>query len=42
MKQFFDHYAKGTEAPDWMKHGVPFLEKETATPRPTPTTEENK
>ncbi len=40
MKQFFDHYAKGTEAPDWMKNGVPFLEKETATPRPTPTEEE--
>lgn len=36
MKQFFDHYAKGTEAPDWMKNGVPFLEKETATPRPAP------
>ncbi|MFN3191768.1 MAG: prolyl oligopeptidase family serine peptidase [Aureliella sp.] len=34
MKQFFDHYAKGTEAPDWMKNGVPFLEKETASPRP--------
>ncbi len=35
MKQFFDHYAKGAEAPDWMKNGVPFLEKETASPRPT-------
>ena len=34
MKQFFDHYAKGTEAPDWMKNGVPFLEKDTASPRP--------
>ena len=34
MKQFFDHYAKGTEAPDWMKNGVTYLEKETASPRP--------
>ncbi|HBE67983.1 MAG TPA: S9 family peptidase [Planctomycetaceae bacterium] len=40
MKQFFDHYAKGTEAPDWMKEGVPFLEKEAASPRP-PTTQED-
>lgn len=40
MKQFFDHYAKGTEAPDWMKNGVPFLEKETASPRPPKAKEE--
>lgn len=33
MKQFFDHYAKGTEAPDWMKNGVSFLDKENASPR---------
>ncbi|MFC2158283.1 prolyl oligopeptidase family serine peptidase [Acidobacteriota bacterium] len=27
MKQYFDHYLKGVEAPDWMVKGVPFLEK---------------
>ena len=27
MKQFFDHYLKGTAAPAWMTEGVPFLEK---------------
>ena len=36
MKQFFDHYAKDAPAPDWMKNGVPFLEKETAAPRSAP------
>ena len=34
MKQFFDHYAKGTEAPSWMVDGVPHLEKDKASPRP--------
>lgn len=29
MKQFFDHYLKGTPAPDWMENGVPFLKKKT-------------
>jgi len=28
MKQFFDHYLKGTPAPDWMENGVRFLKKE--------------
>ena len=27
MEQFFDHYLKGTPAPDWMVNGVPFLKK---------------
>lgn len=27
MKQFFDHYLKGTPAPDWMENGLPFLKK---------------
>jgi len=27
MKQFFDHYLKGTPAPKWMTDGVPFLRK---------------
>lgn len=42
MKQFFDHYAKGTKAPDWMKDGVPFLEKETSSPRPAKAKNEGK
>jgi dipeptidyl aminopeptidase/acylaminoacyl peptidase len=28
MKQFFDHYLKGTAAPKWMSEGVPFIERE--------------
>ncbi len=27
MKEYFDHYLKGTPAPDWITRGVPFLEK---------------
>ena len=27
MKQFFDHYLMDAEAPDWMRDGVPFLDK---------------
>jgi dipeptidyl aminopeptidase/acylaminoacyl peptidase len=27
MKQYFDHHLMGTEAPAWMRDGVPFLEK---------------
>ena len=27
MKQYFDHYLMDAEAPDWMKEGVPFLDK---------------
>jgi hypothetical protein len=27
MKQFFDHYLKGTPAPKWMADGVPQTEK---------------
>ncbi|NNF29230.1 MAG: S9 family peptidase, partial [Gemmatimonadetes bacterium] len=27
MKQFFDHYLMDTEAPEWMREGVPFLER---------------
>ena len=28
MKEFFDHYLKGTPAPKWMTDGVPRLEME--------------
>lgn len=27
MQQFFDHHLKGAPAPDWMRRGIPFLEK---------------
>jgi dipeptidyl aminopeptidase/acylaminoacyl peptidase len=27
MKQYFDHYLKGTPAPDWMANGIPYLKK---------------
>ncbi len=27
MKQWFDHYVKGEPAPEWMKEGIPYLEK---------------
>ncbi|HET7553665.1 MAG TPA: prolyl oligopeptidase family serine peptidase [Gemmatimonadaceae bacterium] len=27
MQQFFDHHLKGAPAPDWMVHGIPFLDK---------------
>ncbi len=27
MQQFFDHYLMGKPAPDWMIHGVPYIEK---------------
>jgi len=27
MKQFFDHWLMGAEAPSWMVDGVPFLQK---------------
>jgi dipeptidyl aminopeptidase/acylaminoacyl peptidase len=27
MKQFFDHYLKGENAPVWMKNGIPAIEK---------------
>ncbi len=28
MMQFFDHHLKGAPAPEWMKKGVPFIERE--------------
>ncbi len=29
MQQFFDHYLKGAPEPEWMKRGIPYLEKGT-------------
>ena len=39
--QFFDHHLRGMPAPEWMKRGIPFLEKgrELATPQKTVTEE---
>lgn len=28
MSQFFDHFLKGAPRPDWMTHGVPYLERD--------------
>jgi hypothetical protein len=27
MSQFFDHYLKGEPMPEWMKEGIPAVEK---------------
>ena len=27
MAQFFDHYLKGKPMPEWMKEGIPAVEK---------------
>jgi dipeptidyl aminopeptidase/acylaminoacyl peptidase len=31
LQQFFDYYLKGAAKPDWMEHGIPYLEKDGAT-----------
>ena len=31
MFQFFNHYLKGYVAPDWMKYGIPAIEKGSKT-----------
>ena len=31
MKQFYDHYLKGSPAADWIANGVPFIKKKTPT-----------
>jgi dipeptidyl aminopeptidase/acylaminoacyl peptidase len=28
MQQFFDHFLKGAPEPDWMVHGIPYLDKD--------------
>lgn len=28
MQEFFDHYLKGAQKPDWMEKGIPYLERE--------------
>jgi len=28
LQQYFDHYLKGAPAPDWMQHGVPYIDRE--------------
>jgi dipeptidyl aminopeptidase/acylaminoacyl peptidase len=27
LQQFFDYYLKGASKPDWMEHGIPFIDK---------------
>jgi dipeptidyl aminopeptidase/acylaminoacyl peptidase len=38
MKQYFDHYLKGTPAPAWMTDGVPFIRKDIERPGAPPVT----
>lgn len=28
MHQFFDHFLKGTPAPEWMEKGIPYIERD--------------
>ncbi len=28
MQQFFDHYLKGAPEPDWMKNGIPYIDRD--------------
>ncbi len=28
MQEYFDHFLKGAPAPDWMVHGIPFIDKD--------------
>jgi dipeptidyl aminopeptidase/acylaminoacyl peptidase len=30
LQQYFDHYLKGSPAPDWMVHGISYLDKQAA------------
>jgi dipeptidyl aminopeptidase/acylaminoacyl peptidase len=41
LQQYFDYYLKGAPKPDWMEHGIPYLQKpgatiESATPSEQP------
>jgi len=38
MKQYFDHYLKGTPAPPWMTDGVPYIRKDIDRPGAAPVT----
>ena len=31
LQQFFDYYLKGAPEPDWMEHGIPFIDKGSVT-----------
>ena len=28
LQQFFDHFLKGAPTPDWMEHGIPYIDKQ--------------
>ncbi|MBM3794860.1 MAG: hypothetical protein FJW31_12490 [Acidobacteria bacterium] len=34
MQEFFDHYLKGAARPAWMERGIPYLERNGASPKP--------
>jgi hypothetical protein len=36
LQQFFDYYLKGAPKPEWMEHGIPYLEKQGAVITETP------
>jgi len=36
MQQFFDNKLKGAPAPDWMVHGIPYVNKGKDQLTPTP------
>ena len=31
LQEFFDYYLKGAPKPDWMEHGIPYLQKQGIT-----------
>lgn len=39
MQQFFDHHLKGAPAPEWMKTGIPYLDREDEKERLLPLTD---
>ncbi len=36
LQQFFDYYLKGAPKPEWMEHGIPYIDKEGAVITETP------
>jgi dipeptidyl aminopeptidase/acylaminoacyl peptidase len=32
LQQYFDHFLKGAPKPDWMEHGIPYIEKHVEKP----------
>ena len=42
LQQFFDHYLKSAPAPDWMEHGIPYLERDKEKEKYKPATADAK